>query len=127
MESALDFEVFASKLKAESTDIAAFVKTLAHMLETSLPAYTTVIKQKGLFAAKETIKEIKVELGEVILHLNMRGSRVDLFKGKSVRGIVLKTEPVSMEEFIHHLVDGIKAVSQKSEEVARSLQGFIFG
>ena len=60
----MQVEMFAASLRADYTDVAAFLEALAAKFEGSLPTHTKVMRQSGLFSREHPVKEIVLSLGE---------------------------------------------------------------
>src|SRR5258706_6652894 len=88
----LRMEMFAASLRADNTDVKAFLEALAVKLEGALPGLTTITRQGGMFAREHPVKEISVSLGEYQYRIGRDRHRpLVVNRPKIVRGIVLKT------------------------------------
>ena len=119
----IGFEILASSLRADTGDLKAFVEALATKLEGALPAQTTVQrKSEGLFSKTKRVHHISVDMGDQRFDLTARGAQVEATRCKSVRGIVLKTEPVPLDEWIDDLSRHLTEAAQRSEQARLALQ-----
>src|SRR5437899_9843587 len=96
----LQVEMLAASLRADTTDLQAFLEALAIKLEGALPGATLVTRQTRLFSRERPVREITVTLDEYQYRISreQQGSLITL-RAKVVRGIVLKTDHISMEEW----------------------------
>src|SRR5258708_27476774 len=108
-------ELFAASLRADNTDIKAFLEALAVKLEGSLPEHTKVTRQGSLFSREHPVKEVEVLLGEYEYRIGReRQGPLVAVRAKVVRGIVLKTEQISVEQWIEELSEALARMAAPS-------------
>ena len=122
----LRMEMFAASLRADSTDVKAFLEALASKLEGSLPNQTIVTRHSGLFSREHPVKEITVTLGEYQYRIGRerQGPPVAL-RAKVVRGIVLKTEQLPIEQWIDELATALAQTAAQSAQARAALERFL--
>jgi hypothetical protein len=119
-------ELFAASMRADNTDIKAFLEALAVKLEGSLPEHTKVTRQGSLFSREHPVKEIKVLLGEYEYRIGReRQGPLVAVRAKVVRGIVLKTEQISVEQWIEELSEALARVAAQSAQARVALERFL--
>lgn len=119
----LGFELLASSLRADAGDLGAFMEALATKLEGALPQQTVVQrKSEGLFSKRKRVQRISVDMGDQRYELASDGGRVEATCCKAVRGIVLKTEQVPLDEWIDRLSRQLTEAAQQSEQARLALQ-----
>jgi hypothetical protein len=119
----LDFELVASSLRADSRDLKTFVEALAVKLEGALPGQCFIERRGGgLFSREKHVHRIQVMLGDQRFELSADGGRVETTCAKAVRGIVLKTESVPLDEWIDRLSRGLAEHAQTSEQARIALE-----
>jgi hypothetical protein len=117
------FELVASSLRADSGDLKAFSEALATKLEGALPDRCTVVRKGGgFFSGPKRVERITVDLGDLQYQLVVDGGRVEPSRGKAVRGIVLKTERLLLEQWIDDLSRQLTSEAQESEQARLSLE-----
>ncbi len=122
----LRMEMFAASLRADSTDVKAFLEALATKLEGSLPNQTIVTRHSGLFSREHPVKEIIVTLGEYQYRISRdRQGPLQALRAKVVRGIVLKTEQLSIEQWIDELASGLAQTAAQSAQARAALERFL--
>jgi len=122
----LQVEMFAASLRANSTDIKAFLEALAVKLEGSLPGQTLVTRQSGLFSREHPVKGIVVTLGEYQYRIARdRQGPLMTSRAKVVRGIVLKTDQLPMEQWIGELAESLAQESARSAQAHAALERFL--
>jgi hypothetical protein len=122
----MQVELFASSLRADASDLKAFMEALAAKLSGSLPEQTQVIRQSGLFSREHPVREITLTLGDYQYKIvrERQGFPVTS-RAKIVRGIVLKTDQVPMEQWIEELATNLAQLSMKSEQSRTALERFL--
>jgi hypothetical protein len=119
----MGFELLAASLRADTTDLRAFVEALATKLEGALPQQTEVQRKSAGFLSKEKrVTRISVDMGGTRYELIADGPRVQASKGTSVRGIVLKTEQLPLDGWIDDLSRDLTDQAQNSEQARLALE-----
>jgi hypothetical protein len=122
----LQVEMFAASLRADSTDIRAFLEALAVKLEGSLPNQTQVKRHRSIFSREHPVNEIVVTLGDYQYRIaRERQSPLITFRTKVVRGIVLKTDQIPMEQWIEELAESLAREAAQSAQAHRALVRFL--
>jgi len=122
----LRMELFAASLRADSTDVKAFLEALATKLEGSLPNQTIVTRHSGLFSREHPVKEITVTLGEYQYRISReRQGPLVALRAKVVRGIVLKTEQLPVEQWIDELAGALAQTAAQSAQARAALERFL--
>ncbi|MDQ6661635.1 MAG: hypothetical protein M3Z24_11795 [Chloroflexota bacterium] len=122
----LDMEMLAASLRADSTDVKAFMEALAAKLEGSLPSQTVVTRQSGFFSREHPVREIVVTLGDYqyrIIH--EKQGPIITYRVKVVRGIVLKTDQIVMDQWIEELAAALAEEASHSAQARAALERFL--
>lgn len=122
----LQVDMLAASLRADSTDLKAFLEALATKLAGALPNQTAVTRQNKLFSRERPIREIVVTLGEYQYRISheQQQSLVTL-RAKTVRGIVLKTEQLPMDQWINELATDLAHEATQSSQARIALERFL--
>ena len=119
-------EMLAASLRANSSDLGAFMEALAAKLKGALPEQTTIMRHDTLFSREHPVKEIIVAFGEqhYILH---REKQRQLLAQRStkVRGIVLKTEQLSVKQWIDEIAMNLAQEAAQSTQTRSALEQFL--
>jgi hypothetical protein len=122
----LQTEMFAASLRADYTDVKAFLEALAVKLEGSLPNNTTVTRHSSLFSREHPVKEIAVSLGDYQYRIGKeRQGPLEAQRAKVVRGIVLKTEQIPVEQWIEELATALAEFAARSAQARAALERFL--
>lgn len=118
-----EFELVAASLRADAGDLGAFVEALAVKLEQALPQRTRVRRRSsGLFTKRKQVVQIEVTVGEEDYLLGWQRGAVETRRATRVRGIVLKSEPVPLDQWTEGLARAIAAEARGSEQGRRALE-----
>src|SRR6266566_5610472 len=122
----LRMELFAASLRSDYTDAKAFLEALAVKLEGSLPQHTTVTRQSSMFSREHPVREIAVSLGEYQYRIGKeRQGPLVAQRAKIVRGIVLKTEQIPVEQWIEELAEALAQFATHSAQARAALERFL--
>lgn len=122
----MQVELFAASLRADSTDIKAFMEALAVKLQGSLPNQTTVARQSGFFAKEHPVREITVTLGDYQYRIaREKQGPIITQRAKVVRGIVLKTDQIPLEQWINELAASLAEEASNSASAHAALERFL--
>jgi hypothetical protein len=126
MDEPLQVDLFAASLRADMTDLKAFMEALASKLEGALPTQTTVVRQSSLFSREHPVKEIAVTFGDYQYRLNReRQGPLIAQRAKVVRGIVIKTEQIPVEQWIDELAQLLAQEAARSMQARMALERFL--
>ncbi|HEY2667647.1 MAG TPA: hypothetical protein VGK51_12490 [Actinomycetota bacterium] len=119
-----DFEMVAASLRADSADLPTFVEALAAKLEGALPGRCEVDRRaKKLFSHDKVVRNLVVSVGDWRYRLQSDGSGdVEASRAKAVRGIVLKTEPLPLAEWLASLARDLSSEAATSEQARIALE-----
>jgi hypothetical protein len=122
----LQVDLLAASLRADTTDLKAFLEALATKLAGALPNQTSVTRQNKFFARERPIREIIVTLGEYQYRVTYEQQRSLITqRAKVVRGIVLKTEQLPMDQWINELARALAQEAMQSSQARISLEQFL--
>jgi hypothetical protein len=121
-ESALDLDLLAASLRADSSDLSAFVESLAAKLEEAVPRRVRVERHRsGMFGPK-TVRSVSVDLDDRRLELRAQGGSVQTRCAKLSGGIVLKNETLETEAWLAMLSEALAAEADRSEATRKALE-----
>ena len=126
LQEPLQMELLAASLRADSTDNKAFLEALATKLAGSLPNQTTVIRHSSIFSREHPVKEITVTMGDYQYRIGReKQGPIVTQRAKVVRGIVLKTEQIPMDQWIDELADALTHEAANSAQARIALERFL--
>jgi hypothetical protein len=116
----LDIEMVTASLRADASDLGTFVEALAVKLEEALPNGVKIDRKGGLFGAKK-VRQISVDAGDTRLRLDRDGAQVRTSRARLSGGIVLKTEQIDTDEWLHELGRTLAEQAQRSATTRAAL------
>jgi hypothetical protein len=119
-------ELFAASLRADKADLRTFLEALAVKMEGSLPDYTRVTRQGSIFSRERTVKEVLVSLGDYQYRIDReRQGPLVAVRAHVVRGIVLKTEQIPVDQWIEELSEALAQLAGRSAQSRAALERFL--
>ena len=119
--SSPDFDLVAAELRADATDLAAYVEALAEKLQGALPGRTEVERERKLRGPKR-VRRIEVSLDDRRFSLERDGDRIDTRCAHVVRDVALKNEELELEEWLDRLAQDLVAHASSSERGREALE-----
>ena len=118
----VDMDLLAASLRADSSDLSAFVESLAAKLEQAVPARVWVDRRRsGMFGPK-AVRSVAVDLGDRRLELRTDGGRVETRCARLSGGIVLKNDVLETDQWLAALGDALAAEARRSETTRKALE-----
>jgi hypothetical protein len=117
-----DFDLVAASLRADRSDLRAFVEALAVKLEGALPQSATVKRGGGRFGGQKNVEQIDVQVGNDSYELEHDDGRVDCRRRTMVRGIALKNDELSVDEWIDAISRALVDEASESERARVALE-----
>jgi hypothetical protein len=122
------FDLVAASLRADTTDLVAFVEALAVKLEGALPDGVTVERRgDGLLSRTKRVRRISIGMDEARYDLERVGDSIQTSRCNEVRGIVIKSERLGLDEWIDALSRELTERAQQSERSRLALQRLLEG
>lgn len=119
-------EIYAASLRADKRDLKTFLDVLAIKLEGSLPDHTKVARHGSIFSREKPVKEIVVSIGEYQYRIGReKQGFLMTTRAHIVRGIILKTEQTSVDQWIDELSEGLAQLASHSAESRAALERFL--
>jgi hypothetical protein len=118
-----DLDLLAASLRADLTDLAAFVEGLAVKLEESLGGVVTVERVKQGFRGPKIVRKISLSTSSGDrLELRREGQTIQTIKARTSGGIVLKSEVVDIDSWLAALTTAVAAEASHNERTRQALQ-----
>ncbi len=122
-EGALDLDLLAASLRADASDVNAFVESLATKLEDAVPDCTRVERRRAGLLGPKQVRRIALDAGSNRLELlRDEGGVVQTRCSRLSGGIVLKTEPLETEAWIAALGQALAAEAGRNERTRQALE-----
>src|ERR1700742_5165 len=123
----LDLDLVTASLRADTSDLRAFVEALAVKLEDAVPGAVTVERRReGMFGPKR-VHRIAVDAGGQRLELRTDGSAIQTRSARLSGGIVLKNEDLSTDEWLQALGAALADQARNSLTTRQALDRLLNG
>jgi hypothetical protein len=121
---ALRLDVFATVLRRQAADADELLGFLAERLARALPDAVRVSRRGPLGTGR--VRGVRMVLPHVEFELR-RGAAgtLEAFIGKAVGGVVLRHDPVALEDWINQLAGALEDVAAHSESSRYALRSII--
>jgi hypothetical protein len=123
--AAPDLDLVAAALRADLTDISAFVEGLATRLELALPGLAEIKRVRSGFRGPKVVSEIVVQAGGDRLQLQRDGGQVQAARCRVSGGIVIKTEALDIDSWLAAITAAVAEQAQRSERTRLALQKLV--
>jgi hypothetical protein len=118
----VDLDLLAASLRADSSDLSAFVESMAVKLEEAVPGRVRVDRRRaGMFGPK-VVRKLSVDLCDQRLELGVEGGAVQTRCARLSAGIVLKNEELETEAWLATLSEALAAEASRSEATRKALE-----
>jgi hypothetical protein len=118
----LDFDLLAASLRADGSDLEAFVESLASKLNDVLPGRVRVQRRRDGMLGPKRVARIVVDAGGERLELARTGDEVQTFRALVSGGITLKNEPLATDAWLEALTRALAAEAERSATTRRALE-----
>lgn len=113
--SVSQFDLLAASLRADASDLKAFVEALAVKLGESFPERVRVERKGGLLGGKQRVRRVALTLEDKEYELESDAGQISCRRRNVVRGIALKTEELSLEQWIDALAKAVVEEAGRTE------------
>ena len=121
--AAIDVDLLAASLRADASDLNAFVESLATKLEDAIPGSVTVERSRRGMLGPKLVRKIAVDAAGHLLELvRGAGDSVQTTGCKLSCGIVLKREPLDMDSWLAALGATLADEAQRSRQTRQALE-----
>ena len=122
---AVDLDLLAASLRADSSDLSVFVESLAAKLEEAVPGRVRIDRRRsGMFGAKE-VRGLAIDLGDQRLELRTERGAVQTRCSRLSGGIVLKNEVLETDEWLAALSEALAGEARRSETTRKALERLV--
>jgi hypothetical protein len=127
-DGSLELDLIASSLRAGSADVGTFVESLAVKLEEALPGRVQVDRARAGFRGPKLVRKIALDAGGVRLELMRTGGDVvETRRARVSGGIVLKTEPIAIDDWMESLSQALVSEASRNERTRQVLERLLLG
>ncbi len=125
---AFDIDGLAASLRADTSDVEAFVEGLAVKLEDAMPGRVRVERARRGLRGPKLVRAISVEAddGRLELARSERGA-VETRRARLSGGIVIKSEALEIDRWLGALGAALAAEAGRSERTRQALERLLLG
>jgi hypothetical protein len=121
-----DLDLAAAGLRADTRDLPGLVNALGAWLEEAVPGMAEVQRKRaGLLDSRKLVVAIRCRLGDDVYVLQRDGAGARARRAREVRGITLKSEELTVPEWLSGLTAALLAHAQVSEASATALRDLL--
>jgi hypothetical protein len=126
-DDAFDLDMAAASLQANSVDVPMMLKLLVNELADVLGKRLVVERAGGLLRRSDAIKAVQIAMGDDELRADLDGANVRCTIGHSSGGIRIRSAHVEVDEWLKHLLAGLRAEAAHSDRARRALENIVIG
>jgi hypothetical protein len=126
-DDSLDLDVAAASILNANRDVHMLLKALVAQLSSALGDRMTVERKGGLLRKSDEIHSLQADVGKDQFRAELHGDGVICSVGHSSGGIRIRSEEVSMDEWLRRLLQALQAESAHSEAARAALEHMVIG
>lgn len=118
----VDLDLVTASLRADTTDLEAFVEALAVKLEDVLPGRVRIDRRRSGLRGPKVVRAIAIDAGDRRLELTSDGGVLETRGSRLSGGIVLKTELLDIDAWLLAVSEALAAEAGRSEKTRQALE-----
>ncbi|MBV9425971.1 MAG: hypothetical protein JOZ98_23905 [Solirubrobacterales bacterium] len=122
MTEDVNLDLLAASLRADASDLDAFVEGLAVKLEQALPGSVHVYRWRTRMLGPKVVRRIRIDAGDRRLELRAGDGSIETLCSRTSSGIVLKTEAVDVDTWLDALGQALAREAERSEKTRQALE-----
>jgi hypothetical protein len=120
--SEIDLDLLAASLRADSSDLRAFLESLAAKLEAAVPSRVRVERRRDGMFGQKVVRSVAVDLADRRFELRVNHGALQTSCSRLSGGIVLKHEELETDAWLAMLGDALAAEASRSETTRKALE-----
>lgn len=124
---AYDLELAAASMLADGKDVHVLLKVLAGQLAGALGDRLRVDRKGGLLRKSSDITALEASIGSEQFRAAVSGPGVTCTIGHSSGGIRIRSDTVSMDEWLRRLLEALKVEASHSQTARLALESIVIG
>jgi hypothetical protein len=122
IERAPAFDLVAARLRADSSDLRAFVEGLAVKLEEAVPGHVQVQRWRVRMFGPKVVRRVVFDAGGERLELSCDGDRVQTRRARVSGGITLSSEELAIDAWTEALSEALVREAERSGRTRQALE-----
>lgn len=128
LDDALKVDVLATMLRADQKEAAALVEGLAERLQSVIPDNITIVRAGWVLSSTRPVKQLLVRFDDCHLQIEKdKNGKVTAASIKVVRGVVLKTTKISLDEWVALLAAELSKAAENNASTREALNNLVTG
>jgi hypothetical protein len=128
----LSLEMVTAALRLDSNDVAIYASVLTKSLSEALPPeYVTVERERSMADRMKgragEVSKVEVRLGDQVMSLALKNGRPVAVIGREVRGVVLSTKVVPLQQWAAALANALMVHAENNAQTAEALRRLVLG
>jgi hypothetical protein len=115
------FDLVAASLRADATDLRAFVEALAERLAGAFPDQVRIERSGNRFSSTRRVRRIQLALGDERYELEQEDGRVSCRRRALVRNVAIRSEELDLGAWIDELSRALVAQAESSAQARFAL------
>ena len=121
-DAQLDLDLIAASQRADSSDLSAFVESLADKLEQVMPGRVRIDRRRTGLTGSKRVRRIALDAGDERLELELDRGVIATRRARLSGGIVLKNETLDTDMWLAALGEALAAEAQRSATTRQALE-----
>jgi hypothetical protein len=126
-DDGLDLDVAAVSILNANRDVRLLLKTLVAQLSTTLGDRVKVERKGGFLRKSDEIQSVEASVGKDQFLAELHGDGAICSIGHASGGIRIRSEEVTMDEWLRRLLAALQAESAHSEAARAALEHIVIG
>ena len=118
----LDIDLVTASLRADMSDLRAFVEALAVKLEDAVPGAVSVERRRDGMFGRKLVRRVALDAGGQRLELRADGASIQTRCARVSGGIVLKNEDMPTDEWLRTLGEALADQARSSLTTRQALE-----
>jgi hypothetical protein len=121
-DAQLDLDLIAASLRADTSDLSAFVESLADKLQQVMPGRVRIDRRRTGLTGPKRVRRIALDAGNERLELEVDKGLIATRRARLSGGIVLKNEALETEEWLAALGGALATEAERSATTRQALE-----
>ena len=121
-DGGLDIDLLTASLRADASDLGAFVEALAVKLEEAVPGGVRVERRRAGLLGPKRVSRISLDAGNQRLELSAGEGRIQTRCARLSAGIVLKSDALATDAWLEALSRALADEARSSQTTRQALE-----